>query len=694
MTVNKNFESIISHLIGTNGNSLVKINISSQFDPAEITEEAVLRNLNAAFLIALAGEAHPLHDEARQYMDIFKDREDFSEILCFFKLGLDLTGSEIKSLYASDGDFSGRLDQLYEFLDDVQESSRTEVIEQIRKVFFPEGYDICRNREGRITKLRENRKITVTKLNKNPITNPEREILFTSNILITTPPASKDISELPLSAPLRKRIEEVVKEEQRFWYDHPIQLGVETDENEAVYGLRGLDEAVRFEKGHGTVPDDAKIDCVLSVSTTHKGLQTVTKDYLEEELKKDKSIRNLNIYLFNESDTLRLIEEILMPAADHYLQSADSELLHEIIGVDGEYGRHYSFLKAVAALWNVMIDPAIRATFKIDLDQIFPQDELLEQTGESAFQHLKTPLWGAQGSDNTDNDVELGMIAGALVNERDICNSLFCADVCFPTEEITADNLIFYSSLPQALSTEAEMMARYTGTICNGTDYCIQRIHVTGGTCGILVDSLRKYRPFTPTFIGRAEDQAYLLSVLFSKTERNLRYVHKDGLIMRHDKEAFAQEAIKTAYLGKLVGDYARILWFSYYVRALPWPFTKTKELIDPFTGCFASHIPFTVTYLRLSLKVASLFGSQDETKKKQGAALLQMGANRLFKIVTELNTEPNPLVARYTREKKGWNLYYDILDHIEKGLKGNERFAAGLREKARELIKDFKVNC
>ncbi|MFH1082877.1 MAG: hypothetical protein V1751_05755, partial [Pseudomonadota bacterium] len=245
----------------------------------------------------------------------------------------------------------------------------------------------------------------------------------------------------------------------------------------------------------------------------------------------------------------------------------------------------------------------IQGTFKIDLDQVFPQDKLLRETGSSALEHLKTPLWGAEGIGRDGTMVELGMIAGALVNEKDIESSLFTPDVSFPVEEIQGDEWIFFSPLPQSISTEAEMMTRYPHESLYGWGNCIHRIHVTGGTCGILVDSLKRHRPFTPSFIGRAEDQAYLLSVLFNESGGSLRYVHKEGLIMRHDKEAFAGEAIESAHIGKLIGDYARILLFSQYAGVLSWPVKRIKELLDPFTGCFISHIPITVVYLRLALR-------------------------------------------------------------------------------------------
>ena len=61
------------------------------------------------------------------------------------------------------------------------------------------------------------------------------------------------------------------------------------------------------------------------------------------------------------------------------------------------------------------------------------------------------------------------MIAGALVNEKDIHKSLFFPDVSVPdVEERQPDELVFFSRIPQALSTEAEMMARYTNAVPDG----------------------------------------------------------------------------------------------------------------------------------------------------------------------------------------------------------------------------------
>ena len=168
------------------------------------------------------------------------------------------------------------------------------------------------------------------------------------------------------------------------------------------------------------------------------------------------------------------------------------------------------------------------------------------------------------------------MVAGALVNERDIGQGLFTPDVAYPSRPLTPDQYVFFSGLPQALSTRAEMMERYDTPARDGVTTCIERVHVTGGTNGILVDALRRHRPFTPSFVGRAEDQAYLLSVLGRPGDGGadgpmprLAYAHAAGLIMRHDKEAFAGEAIAAAEAGKLVGDDVRILQFSAYAAAI-----------------------------------------------------------------------------------------------------------------------------
>jgi hypothetical protein len=284
--------------------------------------------------------------------------------------------------------------------------------------------------------------------------------------------------------------------------------------------------------------------------------------------------------------------------------------------------------------------------------------------------------------------MELGMIAGALVNERDIGRSLFTPDVPFEERPLALDEYIFNSALPQALSTEAEMMTRYNREGLDGRTGCIQRIHVTGGTTGAFVESLRRYRPFTPSFMGRAEDQAYLLSVLGEPGMR-LGYVHKEGLIMRHDKESFAREAIQSAYIAKLVGDYVRILYFSAYARVLMDDVKKLKETVDPFTGCFISRIPLTVVFLRFGLKAASFFAARDEA---QGLEFVKMGAWRLTRALDFSDEKEGLLRKTFEKERSGWHLYYDTLTALEKALEEKDPFALTLQKRAKAIVNACKL--
>ncbi|NOX20464.1 MAG: hypothetical protein GXO99_04290 [Nitrospirae bacterium] len=678
------FEEIINNLINsTHGRDILRLNI-----PAQLTSEdsVSLSALNSAFLVILSGSKNPFYSKARALFEAAKEIPALKRAAEFYELSLELIKREIDNHPGPE-----KLKALAGYLSGLSDSEpRMRIIESIREVFFPEGVGIFEHKDEMREALRRKRLIRVDQHNHNPVKRPATEVLFTSNVLLTIPPKDRDIKELDLDDNLKEKLEQIMEEDQLYWYDHPIQIGVETDKNEAVYGLKGLSDALRFEKKLGTASSDERLKCLLSVSVTHKGLHFIAKDYVEEELKKAGILKDMDIYLFTEEDTRAVVEEILAPAAARYLDKKDVELLSEVFGVDGEYGRHYSFLKAIVPLWSLLMAPSIKATFKIDLDQVFPEEHLVKETGKSAFQHLMTPLWGARGRDWLGREVFLGLLAGALVNEKDIGRSLFTPDVRYPSEDITGDEVLFYSQLPQALSTEAEMMTRYNSEELDGKKACIQRYHVTGGTTGALVEALRAWRPFTPGFVGRAEDQAYLMSVLFECEKGCLRYLHKDGLIMRHDKEAFASEAIQAAWAGKTVGDYVRIIIFSFYARALGWQIEDIKAELDPFTGCFISDMPITLSVLRLSLKAAKLFNTSQAEKAEE---LLEVGFKRLGRLLDELKREPDFIKKSFQREKTGWDIYYDVIDALEEALKRDDPFAVRTRERMASIAKSYRLN-
>ncbi|MGB7296322.1 MAG: hypothetical protein WBC70_12105 [Candidatus Aminicenantales bacterium] len=645
--------------------------------------------LNSVFLITLAGASHPAFEGARGYLEKNATSSEWGEVAKFYLDGEPLVRREIESAYQDDPDFAGNFDRLSEWI--THEQNLSDVMTTAEKfwaVFFPEANGLISHREERLEALRSKRKIAVTRLNPSPLTAPARELLFASNVLLTLPLETAPLDELPLSDESKERLSRAFREPQLFWYDHPIPVGVEPAKNEFIHGLKGLEMALAFERRRGLISPGSRPVCILSVSVTHEGLRELARGYIEEELARSGGLEMMDLYAFTEADTQRIISKILGPAGAHYLRRQDAERLLGVFGVDGEYGRHYSFLKAVAAFWQVFIDPRIKATFKIDLDQVFPQKELVAETGCSAFEHFQTPLWGAHGLDGRGRPVELGMIAGALVNEKDIGRSLFSCDVPFPDHDPSFDELIFFTVLPQALSTEAEMMARYDRDDLDGEKACLQRIHVTGGTNGILVDSLRRRHPFTPSFIGRAEDQAYLLSALKNPGPK-LAYLHKAGLIMRHDKEAFAREAMGSAFVGKLIGDYVRIIYFSAYAKVLTGDIRELKNLIDPFTGCFVSIIPGAVVYLRFAFKAASFFASD---KDLQGVQFIREGARRLRKALEFASGKEKMLERTYFQERAGWDLFYEILSAVEDALAKKDGFAMSLQQRARAIVKDCAI--
>jgi hypothetical protein len=472
-------EAIISELISPRKKiwSPLHINLGLRFDENQTDSSGVAQSLNAAFLVALAGTMHAASERAHRYLDRMTASVEWGEAAAFYLRGIELIDREIDDLCKHSPRFALHLSNLAEWLHHEGNLNKAEeTAEKTWSVFFPEAQGILGHKREMAGALREKRTITITQLNPVPITDPSRQMLFTANALFTIPTTHTSLYELSFSDELIERLSRIVKEPQIHFYDHPMQIGAEEEKNEVLYGLRALDSAFAFEQHRGNMPGRGRAQCVLSVSVTHSGLNDIAKSSLEQVFARSGAFSTIDVYVITEADTQRIIAEILAPAAKYYLERNDAGVYLEVFGVGGEYGRHYSFLKAVALFWSILIQPEIRATFKIDLDQVFPQKELATETGASAFEHFKSPLWGARGVDFRGQSVELGMIAGALVNAHDIDKSLFTPDVPYPGAPQSADEYIFFSTLPQALSTEAEMTTRYNQDIIDPFTGCFVSI--------------------------------------------------------------------------------------------------------------------------------------------------------------------------------------------------------------------------
>ena len=259
-----------------------------QFDPQDHLPLSIPRNINAAFLLILSGSrlSHP----ARVYLDYMADDDDWGAVASSYLQAMESIESEVDRAGSENPWFAKALVDLVDNLDAGLDMSRSHAVELFHRVLYPEAVGLldddtegqAEGRDQAIEALRARRTVKVEKLNPAPVTQPHREVLFTSNALFTLP--LDESHEKALSPDLHEQVIPVMEEEQRHWYDHPIPLGVGSDQNEVVYGLQGLEEAVRFEIGRGTAPEDAKVPVLLSISTTHDGLGQVARDFLASEL--------------------------------------------------------------------------------------------------------------------------------------------------------------------------------------------------------------------------------------------------------------------------------------------------------------------------------------------------------------------------------------------------------------------------
>ncbi len=503
-----------------------------------------------------------------------------------------------------------------------------EGISNLWSIFCPTAEAASKDPKAMAANLKERRRLFAIRPSVCGLKDPANELLLTTNALVS-PPLDPDSPFIPDD--LQHEARRISDMPQSFWYDHPVPLDASPEENEILYGIKQLDEALKLEYDMGHLHSGAKIDLAISVSVTHEGMEQIAADYVRNLVCTRLKLRHLRVFLFDEVRCQKIIKT-LCPGDD---------AASTVFGVNGAYGRHYSFLKTLLLIWQQTVNPNALYTFKFDLDQVFDQTALLSYTGQTALQHLMNPAWGGSARDHAGREVDLGMLAGGLVNGRDANAGLFVPDVQRPnslqTKTVFSSNRLFCPQWPQAVSTEAEIMQTEGG---------FQRIHVTGGTTGITAQALQRWRPFTPSFINRAEDQAYTLSAIEDNVY--LTHLHANGLIMRHDKLAFAGKSIAHAAPGKAIGNIERLMLFSRYAALQKLCFEEIQYHFWPFTSCFMHSEAKTLAALIFLIDGSSA-----------GGRFVHEGAPRLMKCLEfcEIDME-----ARLQCERRGWDNIYEAL--------------------------------
>jgi len=76
----------------------------------------------------------------------------------------------------------------------------------------------------------------------------------------------------------------------------------------------------------------------------------------------------------------------------------------------------------------------------------------------------------------------------------------------------------------------------------------------------------------------------------------------------------------------------------------------------------------------------------------EKGLELVTIGAQQISYAFEFIRGENSALKRRYDNERRGWNVYYDILDAIEQALKNKDPFALGLQQKAKAIVREYAV--
>ncbi len=147
---------------------------------------ALAAKLNAAFMVLLAGKQHPDFDHARSTLSKAADSSVWAEVSRFYLAGKIMIEEEIERVCKKDQEFAARLKDLSKWLWlTPNKMDEQEVADQIWGLFFPEGTGLMQNPAGSVDALRHKRQVKIKRLNPNPIHDASREILFTSNVLLT-----------------------------------------------------------------------------------------------------------------------------------------------------------------------------------------------------------------------------------------------------------------------------------------------------------------------------------------------------------------------------------------------------------------------------------------------------------------------------------------------------------------------------
>lgn len=403
-------------------------------------------------------------------------------------------------------------------------------------------------------------------------------------------------------------------------YDHPVHLFEEDEKHELIRCLRELDEDISFEKEKGVLPKDYLFPVLLSLSVTHSSLDAPCKDWIMDKIR-SLNLSDISVFVLTE----KTIEK---------MKGKVEGGPYTVFSVFGKYGVHFNALKYSQLIMEKAY--GIRAGFKLDTDEGIRSRDLFAETGKTWLTTLCHSLWGGKARDWRGREVELAFNLGEYTNSKDIDALGYSKAMREPDVKASpcaGNNDLFFNKG----AAHAKATALYNRF--NILEDHISHSVVKGGGYGITNEGLRRYRPFTFSLVGRAEDQQFY----FTGLSAGARGIFHPDLRIAHYKGAVASSERKTE-ASRFLGDMYRLVLFQHLVEII-----GVKEDIDPMPGVFAGSLARAQVIYHLLYKASSYFSSN---RKELGDELLQ-GWGELHNLIKQI--ENGEIIELLKGERKQW---------------------------------------
>ena len=138
----EHFESICYQLFSPSGKAgpLPVFNPALQFTDASNEPAGIARQLNAAFLILLAGSKHPHFEKAQAGLQRAAHSDEWAAVAQFYLSAKNRIRHEIEKAAEKDSGLADRIKNLSRVLETADpQSNASRMTEEIWQLFFPEG---------------------------------------------------------------------------------------------------------------------------------------------------------------------------------------------------------------------------------------------------------------------------------------------------------------------------------------------------------------------------------------------------------------------------------------------------------------------------------------------------------------------------------------------------------------------------